>query len=360
MVAALLAFSTVIRSFDVDLKVDRTAKTVRGIERIRMSPGGEPLRLPLKGQTVTAVSCGDRPAGFTSEASMLTVDACAAGSITIRYTAQEPKGITFTPSVAYTGFDSCTWMICDDNPSLPREGGDGSDGASGSHGGAGEGCFELDDLDLTTGRMSAGVGQDGNDGDDGSGGGGATSGAGFSVIANTNQPCSDRAGGSGGGGGSGGCGAPGAGGGGGGGSSIGIAVRLPSGASAGPSFERVRVVTASGGDGGDGGIGAAGGTGGAGGLGGNAFFFCARNGGRGGDGGPGGSGGGAGGGCGGSSYGMVLVGEPSRTYELSLDANATVARSGVAGRAGFGGFSPGNPGQNGLGGSIQDRLVIEP
>jgi hypothetical protein len=193
--------------------------------------------------------------------------------------------------------------FCDDNPSLPREGGDGADGASGAHGSSGEGCGLADQFDAATGRMSSGEGENGSDGDDGSGGGGATAGGGFAVIGNTSarndgSPCLNRAGGSGGGGGSGGCGAPGAGGGTGGGSSIGIAVRLPVGAGSGPTFERVRIVTGSGGDGGDGGIGAAGGTGGSGGLGGNAFFFCARNGGRGGDGGPGGAGGGAGGGCG--------------------------------------------------------------
>jgi aminopeptidase N len=117
MIASLLAVTMIIRGFDVELHIDRTATTVRGIERIELSSGVEALRLPLKGQTVGAVSCGDRPAAFTTEASMLIVEACAAGSITIRYTAQEPKGITFAPSIAYTTFDSCRWMICDDDPS---------------------------------------------------------------------------------------------------------------------------------------------------------------------------------------------------------------------------------------------------
>jgi len=117
MIATLLAL-TLIRGFDVDLRVDRAAKTVRGIERIETSPGGDPLRLPLKNQSIDRVSCGDEPATIAREGSMLIVDPCAAGSVTIRYSVLEPKGITFTPSIAYTSFDSCTWMICDDDPSL--------------------------------------------------------------------------------------------------------------------------------------------------------------------------------------------------------------------------------------------------
>ena len=253
-----------------------------------------------------------------------------------------------------------TCSFCDDNPSLPREGGDGEDGEAGEHGDSGQGCSLFHQLDLATGRLHGGDGQDGEDGRDGGGGGGATAGAGFAVIGNTEQPCQNRSGGSGGGGGSGGCGAPGARGGGGGGSSIGIFIRLPADASTGPDLQDVRVVTASGGDGGAGGIGAAGGTGGTGGLGGGASFFCARNGGRGGDGGPGGAGGGAGGGCGGSSFGVVLLGGPSAQYQTSLDAGVVVARAGVAGLAGTGGFSPGKPGSDGLPGSALDRLILDP
>jgi aminopeptidase N len=117
MIVSLLAFTMIVRSFDVDVHIDRAAKTIHGIERIELSSSDDPLRLPLKGQIVSAVSCGDRPAAFTTEASILEVEACAAGSITIRYTAHEPKGITFAPSIAYTTFDTCSWMVCDEDPS---------------------------------------------------------------------------------------------------------------------------------------------------------------------------------------------------------------------------------------------------
>jgi hypothetical protein len=263
---------------------------------------------------------------------------------------------------APTNRNSC--LFCDDNPSLPREGGDGGDGLAGEHGPSGEGCEAPDEFDSSTGRMRAHAGSGGGDGTDGSGGGGATAGGGFAAIGNTGPTegglmCLDRAGGSGGGGGSGGCGAPGAGGGGGGGTSVAIAVRLRPGASVGPTLIGVRVVTGSGGDGGPGGIGAAGGTGGGGGLGGAGRFFCARNGGRGGDGGSGGAGGGAGGGCGGSSYGVVIVGGVrGGEYEGTLGQDVSVERTGVAGRRGEGGFSPGNPGASGESGNAIDILVL--
>jgi hypothetical protein len=310
----------------------------------------------------SGVACGN--AGCTDFTSGGVCDIDAALEVAVPVPAAQAGSGENAGSEGVRGFaaptNRNTCRFCDDNPSLPREGGDGGDGERGAHGSSGAGCSIADVLDVATGRMRSGDGEDGKDGEDGSGGGGATAGAGFAVIGNTELPCQNRSGGSGGGGGSGGCGAPGARGGGGGGSSIGIAVRLPAGASEGPALDGVRIVTASGGDGGDGGIGAAGGTGGTGGLGGGASFFCARNGGRGGDGGPGGAGGGAGGGCGGSSYGVVLLGQPSETYQASLDQDVTVARTGVAGLAGVGGFSPGRPGQAGQPGTALDRLLLDP
>lgn len=246
--------------------------------------------------------------------------------------------------------------FCDDNPTLPREGGNGGDGAEGIPGAGGVGCRERPVFDAE-GRLSGGRGTDGGAGTDGSGGGGGSAGSGYEVIGGTEGGCSDRSGGSGGGGGSGGCGAPGAGGGGGGGESVGIAMRLGT-LAAGPSFERVRIVTASGGDGGDGGIGAAGGAGGAGAVGGIARFWCARSGGRGGEGGRGGAGGGGGGGCGGGSHGVYIQADVDvETYRASLAANVLVEIAGVAGRAGRGGFSPGEPGTAGLVGDASPIFV---
>ncbi|MCS6797463.1 MAG: hypothetical protein NZ898_02840 [Myxococcota bacterium] len=248
--------------------------------------------------------------------------------------------------------------FCDDNPTLPREGGHGGRGADGMDGSGGAGCAVSERFDPSSGRVSAGHGGDGADGTDGSGGGGGTAGAGYDVIAGTEAGCADRSGGSGGGGGSGGCGAPGARGGGGGGASVGIAIRLASGRDRGPGLEDVRVVTASGGDGGDGGIGADGGRGGVGGRGGTSTFWCARNGGRGGDGGRGGAGGGGGGGCGGGSYGVVIVGVVSDAYFTSLRAGLEVDAVGLGGRAGRGGYSPGSAGSAGRPGDARDLVVL--
>jgi aminopeptidase N len=116
MIATLLAL-TLIRGFDVDIHLDRATKTVHGIQRIDTTAGA-PLQLPLKNQVIERISCGEKAATFTTENSMLTVEPCAAGRVTISYTAKEPKGLTFGPSIIFTGFDTCSWMICNDDPSV--------------------------------------------------------------------------------------------------------------------------------------------------------------------------------------------------------------------------------------------------
>ncbi len=250
--------------------------------------------------------------------------------------------------------------FCDDNPTLPRNGGIGGDGASGSDGSAGAGCSVPPILDVTSGRITAAGGTDGADGNDGSGGGGGTSGSGYAVIGATSGECADRSGGAGGGGGSGGCGAPGAGGGTGGGTSAAVVVRLGPAQSRGPTFDTVRIVTASGGQGGDGGIGASGGAGGTGGLGGSARFWCSRTGGRGGDGGRGGAGGGGGGGCGGGSHGFYLSGGSDPVgYGAELLVGTTIDEAGVPGRGGLGGFSPGFSASDGRDG-VPDPIFVGP
>jgi hypothetical protein len=243
--------------------------------------------------------------------------------------------------------------FCDDNPTLNRLGQDGSDGAAGLPGTAGPGCFDPALTFDADGRGSATLGADAPSGTDGSGGGGGSAGSGFDVIGGTfranNEACDDSSGGSGGGGGSGGCGSPGGGGGGGGGASIGLLVRVTSEGN-GPLFDRVRLVTASGGRGGDGGIGAAGGRGGVGGTGGGSRFFCARGGGRGGDGGDGGAGGGGGGGCGGASHALFVQGAGD-AYRSDAAGTLTIERAGVSGQGGRGGFSPGQTGTPGAAGA---------
>jgi hypothetical protein len=249
--------------------------------------------------------------------------------------------------------------FCDDNPTLARIGDEGGDGASGANGRGGLGCSGVLRFDPITGRIGGGDGTGGAAGIDGSGGGGGTAGAGFDVIGGTSGMCNDAAGGSGGGGGSGGCGAPRADGGTGGGASVGMLVRLNATLTSGPVFDRVRIVTASGGAGGDGGIGASGGAGASGAPGGEGRFFCARSGGRGGDGGSGGAGGGGGGGCGGGSHGVFIEadGAAPEAYAAQVRMSAMIEETGVAGRAGNGGFSPGSAGTPGTPGTLQSVFI---
>jgi hypothetical protein len=268
-------------------------------------------------------------------------------------------GVAAAPTYdAPTNHGACSF--CDDNPSLPRAGGDGGDGRAGDAGAGGLGCADPPRMD-ERGLVQGPAGSAGADGQHGSGGGGGSAGAGYAVIAATSGVCGSVPGAAGGGGGSAGCAAPGAAGGGGGGASIGVVIRLLPGANRGPLLEDVRVVSASGGDAGDGGIGAAGGAGGSGGLGGVSSFWCARNGGRGGDGGAGGDAGGGGGGCGGASLGIFVAyandAPAPDGYAASLRESIRVEVAGHAGQAGRGGFSPSHPGVAGSAGQLADLAL---
>jgi hypothetical protein len=310
--------------------------------------------LSLACDNATDPPCGNAGCtDFTDGSGVCDLDAAIAAAIanpSAQAGSGDAPGAAGVPAYAApTNRDTCSF--CDDNPSLPRHGGDGGDGQGGAPGASGTGCAGIELVDFASGRVSAGAGEHGTDGSDGSGGGGATAGGGYAVIGNTTGTCGNAAGGSGGGGGSGGCGAPAASRGSGGGASVGVLIRLPAGAE-GPVLFRVRVVTGSGGAGGAGGIGAAGGSGGSGGIGGGSMFWCARDGGRGGDGGKGGAGGGGGGGCGGGSYGVYVAGA-SDAYVNALRQTVTVERAGIAGRGGAGGFSPAGGGGSGQDGVAQ-------
>lgn len=248
--------------------------------------------------------------------------------------------------------------FCDDNPTLPRLGQRGGDGRVGVDGNAGLGCQQRYLLSAA-GTFSGAGGSDGSSGSDGAGGGGGTAGGGFTRIGGTTGSCSDRPGGAGGGGGSGGCGAPSTGGGTGGGVSVAILISLDA-AQTGPTFERTRVITASGGAGGAGGVGATGGRPGVGALGGSAEFFCARTGGRGGDGGRGGTAGGGGGGCGGGAHAFIVRRSTEPTAYVADLGNVDVQMVGTAGVAGEGGFSSAAPGVSGLDGLNDSVLFLAP
>ena len=326
--------------------------------------GGAARCAALSCSNVGGAPCGN--AGCTDFTAEGVCDIEAARAVATSNPLAEPgrgrlPGVAAEPTYdAPTNHGACSF--CDDNPSLPRAGGDGGDGTAGLAGAGGLGCNVAPAMDAR-GLVQGGVGEAGADGTHGSGGGGGTAGAGYAVIAATSGMCGSVAGAAGGGGGSAGCGAPGAAGGGGGGASVGVVIQLPPGASAGPLLDDVRIVTASGGDAGDGGIGAAGGAGGSGGLGGISTFWCARNGGRGGDGGAGGDAGGGGGGCGGASFGMFVVyanvAEAPDGYVARLRERVRVEVAGHAGQGGRGGFSPSHPGGEGNRGAIADLALVK-
>ena len=254
-------------------------------------------------------------------------------------------------------------MLCIVGVSLPRVGGNGGRAAPGTPGVGGAGCAATaGTFDAANGTWSARGGGNGTAGTDGGGGGGGTCGHGVDTLLAGGSEFTDALGGSGGGGGSGGCGAPAADGGGGGGASLGVVVRLPAGATRGPTLEGLQVLTAPGGNGGAGGQGASGGGGGAGGDGGRGTYWCAARGGRGGDGGHGGAGGGGGGGCGGSVSGIHVVAraDTARAYVDELAAANTIDALASPGIGGSGGFSPGASGAPGASGSAEAvRLVLE-
>ena len=322
--------------------------------------GGAAHCAALSCSNTGGVPCGN--AGCTDFTSDGVCDIAAARAAAVSNPLAEPGRGVLTGVAAQPTYDAPTnhgaCSFCDDNPSLPRAGGDGGDGSAGQAGEGGRGCEAAPVMDVR-GLVQGSAGEAGGDGAHGSGGGGGSAGAGYAVIADTNGVCSSVPGAAGGGGGSAGCGAPGAAGGGGGGASVGVVIRLLPGANRGPALADVRIVTASGGDAGDGGIGAAGGSGGSGGVGGISTFWCARNGGRGGDGGAGGDAGGGGGGCGGASFGIFVAyaNDAPDSYAESLRQTVRVEVAGHAGQGGRGGFSPSQPGSAGNAGQIADLAL---
>jgi hypothetical protein len=266
---------------------------------------------------------------------------------------QGPGGGAGGP-VSYDSVTGGTCYLCLISSSLNRVGGNGSHGAAGTTGARGTGCGAPGGrFDAATGLWAASGGANGTAGGDGGGGGGGTCGHGYDVLPDATESCTDALGGTGGGGGSAGCGAPGADGGGGGGGSIGVAVRLPPGAAAGPAMEGLQIITAPGGHGGEGGQGATGGVGGQGGQGGRGTHWCTARGGRGGDGGVGGAGAGGGGGCGGSVSGIHVVvrGADASAYLADLESANTIGALASPGLGGLGGFAPGASGTAGLDGT---------
>jgi len=333
-----------------------------GAAEVSGGSGGAARCAALSCSNTGGVPCGN--AGCTDFTSDGVCDIEAARAAAISNPPARPgrgrlPGVAGAPTYdAPTNHGACSF--CDDNPSLPRAGGDGGDGSPGEPGAGGLGCEAAPVMD-PRGIVQGASGEAGGDGSHGSGGGGGSAGAGYAVIAATSGVCSSVPGAAGGGGGSAGCGAPGAAGGGGGGASIGVVIRLLPGANRGPVLDDVRIVTASGGDAGDGGIGAAGGAGGSGGVGGISTFWCARNGGRGGDGGAGGDAGGGGGGCGGASFGIFVAyanDAPDR-YAQTLRESVRVEVAGHAGQGGRGGFSPSQPGSAGNAGQIADLALVK-
>ena len=110
-----------ILSYKVEIEIDRQEKRVRGREWIRVLPGsGVLLTIPLDAHTIDSVLYGDSAVRFRTDERALTIDlpkTTAPFELAITYRVDNPRGLTFGAQSVYTGFDTCSWMICDPDPS---------------------------------------------------------------------------------------------------------------------------------------------------------------------------------------------------------------------------------------------------
>ena len=113
-----------IQSIAVEITIDRTAKEVQGVERIMFEPlrGQDTVSLSLQGQRVGSVTLDEVALRFDATDGRLVIhlppEHRDGDPISIGYSATEPAGLVFLDEAVYTGFDTCTWMICDPSPGI--------------------------------------------------------------------------------------------------------------------------------------------------------------------------------------------------------------------------------------------------
>lgn len=115
----------VVQRIDLELQIDRGTRSVRGEETIVLLPmGNRRVTFPLFGQSVHSVRTVTGTLDFSAAEDELTIMlpkvSAVSGSVelTIEYSAAAPSGVVFGEHTIYSGFETCTWMICDPSPGV--------------------------------------------------------------------------------------------------------------------------------------------------------------------------------------------------------------------------------------------------
>jgi aminopeptidase N len=110
-----------VASYHLDLSVDRAERLITGIQTIEIRGSDlSTATFPLYDHEILSVTT---PQGvelpYESENGLLAIELPErrnSVAVRIEYRVRNPKGIVFLDEVAYTNFETCHWMICNEDP----------------------------------------------------------------------------------------------------------------------------------------------------------------------------------------------------------------------------------------------------
>jgi aminopeptidase N len=123
--AAARAAEPDVVDYQVELSIDRTQRTIRGTERIRVRSAGGPLEalvfprngIELLSAQVAGVPVDHRVTAETIELRLpRPINGARTATVALSYVARAPKGVTWDDDHVHTAFFTCHWMICREEP----------------------------------------------------------------------------------------------------------------------------------------------------------------------------------------------------------------------------------------------------
>jgi len=113
------------REYRAEIRPDLATRSIAGTTEIsfeRTTATAREISIPTNGLVVTGVRVDGGKVPFTHEDGVLRVAQPAPGSDSLRlavdYHGEAPRGLVFGEGFVYSVFDTCRWMICDDDPGV--------------------------------------------------------------------------------------------------------------------------------------------------------------------------------------------------------------------------------------------------
>lgn len=113
-----------ISSYQVEVKPDFATKSISGTVKINLKIAkAEDFTLPANGLTIDKVTTDKKQIKTELNAETITIKGSALKvgtrfNLVVRYHGTPKKGLRFGKDFIYTGFDTCYWMICTDDPAI--------------------------------------------------------------------------------------------------------------------------------------------------------------------------------------------------------------------------------------------------